>query len=141
MDLCLLKFENWMFSKGMTFVVTSIWATNPKSWFIIIIHGFSKGSNWLTSLFLRVDMYILTIGLGLEWHVYFLLVNLIKLNYFIICQIEHLIKLNKKNDHLGQNDQWLIIKLDIIKLNKTKMSSLVKMDNGIIVKWDILWTI
>jgi hypothetical protein len=41
-------------------------------------------------------MYILIIGLGLEWHVYFLLVNLIKLTYLIICQIEHLVKLDKK---------------------------------------------
>jgi hypothetical protein len=36
-----------------------------------IIHGFLKGPSLLTSLFLSMDMYILTINLGLEWHVYF----------------------------------------------------------------------
>jgi hypothetical protein len=59
------------------------------------IHGFSKGPRWLTSLFLLVDMYILTISLGLEWHMYFSLINLFKMTYLVICQIEHLIKFDK----------------------------------------------
>ncbi len=61
-----------------------------------IIHGFSKDPSWLTSLFLLMDMYILTIGPRLEWHMYFLMVNLIKVTYLIICQVEHLIRFNKK---------------------------------------------
>jgi len=60
------------------------------------IHGFSKDPSWLTSLFLLMDMYILTIGPRLEWHMYFLMVNLIKMTYLIICQVEHLIRFNKK---------------------------------------------
>jgi hypothetical protein len=43
-----------------------------------------------------MNIYILTINLGLEWHVYFLLVNLIKMIYLTICQIDHLVKLDKK---------------------------------------------
>jgi hypothetical protein len=43
-----------------------------------------------------MDMYILIWGLGLKLHVYFLLANLIKITYLIICQIEHLVKMNKK---------------------------------------------
>ncbi len=38
----------------------------------------------------------------------FLSVNFIKVTYLIICQIKHLVKLDKKYDHLGQNDQWLL---------------------------------
>jgi hypothetical protein len=69
----------------------------------ITIQGFSKGWSWLISHFLQVAMYVLITSMGLEWHVYFLLVNLTKLTYLIICQIKHL----------------------------------VKMDNGVFVKWEI----
>ncbi len=64
-----------------------------------IIHGFLKGPSLLTSLFLSMDMYILTINLGLEWHVYFWLVNLTKMTYLIISN-----QVGQKNDHFGQND-------------------------------------
>ncbi len=53
-------------------------------------------------------MYFFIIGMGFEWQVYFLLVNLIKVTYLIICQIEHL-----------------------FMLDKNKMKFLVKMDNGV----------
>jgi len=43
-----------------------------------------------------MDMYIFFTSPWLKWHVYFLLVNLIKVTYLIICQIEHLVKLDKK---------------------------------------------
>jgi hypothetical protein len=43
-----------------------------------------------------MDMYILITSLGLEWHVYFLLVDLTKMTYLTICKIEHLVKLDKK---------------------------------------------
>jgi hypothetical protein len=85
-----------------------------------------------------MDMYILTTGPWLEWHVYVWLVNLTKVTYLLICQIEHLIKLNKKNDHIGQNDQWLLINWDISQVGQSKMTSLIKMDNDVLVKWDIL---
>jgi hypothetical protein len=49
-----------------------------------------------------MEMYILITSLGLEWHVYFLLVNLTKVTYLIICQIEHLIKLDKKMTTLAK---------------------------------------
>jgi hypothetical protein len=51
-----------------------------------------------------MDMYILTTNLGLEWHVYFWLVNLTKVTYLIISN-----QVGQKNDHFGQNDQCLII--------------------------------
>jgi hypothetical protein len=35
-----------------------------------IIQGFSKGLIWLRNLFLLVDMYILTKGPRLDWHMY-----------------------------------------------------------------------
>jgi len=66
---------------------------------IVIItpnHDFLEGSSWLTSLFLLVHMYILIKGLGLEWYMYFLLINLIKVTCLMINQFWHLIKLNKK---------------------------------------------
>jgi hypothetical protein len=43
-----------------------------------------------------MDMYILITSLKIEWHVYFLLVTLTKVTYLTMCQIEHLIKLDKK---------------------------------------------
>ncbi len=43
-----------------------------------------------------MDVYILTTSLGLEWHVYFLPIDLTKMIYLTICQIEHLVKLDKK---------------------------------------------
>jgi hypothetical protein len=74
---------------------------------------FFKGPSWLTSLFLLTDMYILTIGLGLEWHVYFWLVtNLTKVTYLTIHKIKHS-QVEQKNDHLGQNDQWFLVNYDI----------------------------
>jgi hypothetical protein len=53
-----------------------------------------------------MDMYILIISSKIEWHVYFLLVNLTKMTYLTICQIEHLVKLTKQNDILNQDGQW-----------------------------------
>jgi len=38
--------------------------------------GFSNGPSWLASLFLLVNMYILIKGLGIEWHVYLLTIQL-----------------------------------------------------------------
>jgi hypothetical protein len=43
-----------------------------------------------------MDMSILIIGSRFEWHVYFLLVNLIKMTYLTIYQFERLVKLKKK---------------------------------------------
>jgi hypothetical protein len=51
----------------------------------------------LTNKSFLTYMYILTTSLRLEWHVYVLLVNLTKMTYLTIkCQIEHLVKLDKK---------------------------------------------
>jgi hypothetical protein len=49
-----------------------------------------------------MDMCILITCLRLEWHVYFLLVNLIKITYLTIYQIEHLVKLDKKMTTLSK---------------------------------------
>jgi hypothetical protein len=54
-----------------------------------------KCPSWLTSHFLLMDMYILITCLRLEWHLYFWLINLIKVTYLTIYQIEHLVKLDK----------------------------------------------
>jgi hypothetical protein len=57
-----------------------------------------------------MDTYILSIGPWLEWHVYVPLVNLIKVTYmsnWTSSQVE------QKNDHIDQNDQWLLVNWDI----------------------------
>jgi len=53
-----------------------------------------------------MDMYILTKGQRLEWHMYFL-IN--QLNYNGLFDYIHLIKLYNFN----QNDQWSLIKWNI----------------------------
>jgi hypothetical protein len=88
---------------------------------------------------------------------FFIMVWLVKINgnlwIKIICQLGHIIKLDKKIGHFGQNGQWCLIKWNIksrwIKTNDTssqndqwsifsQVGHLVKMANVIIVKWGIL---
>jgi hypothetical protein len=62
----------------------------------------------------------------------FWLVNLIKMTYLIIYQIEHLIKL-KQFDQLNQNGY-----MGFNQVKQRKMACLVKMTNGFFMKLDIL---
>jgi hypothetical protein len=41
------------------------------SFHIITNHGFLRGSSWLVCHFLLMNIYILTKGQWLEWHMYF----------------------------------------------------------------------
>ncbi len=82
-----------------------------------------------------MNISILIKAQGLNDICIFFLINLIILTYWSIYQIENPIKLNKKltilvkiilmkwdielnltkqNDMFGQNDQWVLIKLDIL---------------------------
>ncbi len=73
-----------------------IWMFTPTwKWFpsTTTIHDVLKSLSWLTSFFYT---YILTINLRLEWHMYFLLINLTKMIYLTICQIKHLIQVGPK---------------------------------------------
>jgi hypothetical protein len=67
-------------------------------------------NSWFFKRFKLINKFFFTTFPG---HVYLLLVNLTEVTYLIICQIEHLIKLEEKKNHLGQNDQWLLINWDI----------------------------
>jgi hypothetical protein len=73
---------------------------------IITNHDFLKGSRWLIFHFWLMDMYILTKGQGLEWHMYFLIDQL---EYNGLFDYIHIIKLYNFN----QNDQWSLIKWNI----------------------------
>jgi hypothetical protein len=42
----------------------------------------------------------------------FFTINLTNVTYLNICQIEHLVKLDKRN-HIRQNEQWLLVNEDI----------------------------
>ncbi len=80
----------------------------------------------------------LTRSMGLEWHVYFLLINLTKVIYLTICQIEHLVKLNKKMTTLVKITNGFLSTSIFGQVEQKKKKILIKMDNGVLVKWDIL---
>jgi len=80
----------------------------------IIINGFSKGPNRLTNIFLLMDMYILIIGS--TWMT-------------CVCLISKL----DISDLFTYMSNWTSG-----QVGQSKMTSLVKMDNDVIVKWDIL---
>jgi len=68
----------------------------------------------------------------------FLLMNLIKMTYLTIYQIEYLVNLDKKNDRLGQNGQSFLVIGIFNQVGQNTMASLVKMDNGVLVKYENL---
>ncbi len=74
-----------------------------------IIQGFSKVPIWLRSPFLLVDMYILTRGPRLEWHMYLMNGELDLNDLFDYVSTWTCSQVGQKNEHFGQNGQWLLI--------------------------------
>jgi hypothetical protein len=60
------------------------------------------------------------------------------MTYLIICQIEHLVKLNKKMTTLVKITNGFLSTSIFGQVEQKKMTFLIKMDNGVLVKWDIL---
>jgi hypothetical protein len=55
-----------------------------------------------------------------------------------MCQIEHLVKLDKKMTTSIKMTNGFQLTRTSSQIGQSKMTSLVKMDNGVLVKWDIL---
>jgi hypothetical protein len=61
--------------------------------------------------------------------VFFKLVNLIKMTYLTIYQI----------DHFGQNGQWVLAKWSFNQIGQNKMLCMIKINNDFLVKLNILY--
>jgi hypothetical protein len=86
-----------------------------------------------------VDMYIMIRCLGLEWQMCkFWLGDLIQMTYLTIYQIEHLVKLNKKFTILIKMANEFQSIGTFGQVEQSKMTSLIKMDNIVLIKLVIL---
>jgi hypothetical protein len=100
---------------------------------------FSKRSKWTNKSFLTSGHVHCDYRFKAWMTCVFFIVNLIKVTYLTIYQFEHLVKLNKKWPPLSK---WpmaeLINSKTFNQVGQSKMTSLIKMDNGVLIKWDIL---